>query len=257
VDQSYTNRTRQVQTNTLLDPVAAYDRIAPVFARLADQRKPYLDGIDQLILSAIPPGTCSMLDVGSGDGSRARRIAHSQGISELVLLEPSLAMQGSHLANAKAWTMRAEELHSVQAEFDVVTCLWNVLGHIFPAGARVEVLRQFARLLSPQGRIFVDLNHRYNARHYGPLPTTLRFLRDFVSWDEKNGDVVVTWDVDSEKCTTLGHVFIDKEFRSLARAAGLGIKKRFVVDYATGELRRWVWQGNLLYVLRPASTETA
>jgi SAM-dependent methyltransferase len=239
-----------------MDPVAAYDRIAPVFARLAEQRKPYLDRIDRLILSAIPPGSHSLLDVGSGDGARARHIAQARGIAELVLLEPSRAMQGNSLADATIWTMRAEELHSIQAEFDLITCLWNVLGHIFPASARIEVLRQFARLLSPKGRIFIDVNHRYNARHYGSLQTAVRFLRDHVSWDEKNGDVVVTWDVDSEKCATRGHVFTNKEFRSLARAAGLHIEKTFIVDYATGELRRWGWQGNLLYVLRPASAET-
>jgi len=235
------------------DPVAAYDRIAPIYPRLAEQRKPYLDGIDQLILSAIPPRSRSMLDVGSGDGARARRIAQSQGVPELVLLEPSLAMQGNVAANAKVWTMRAEELHSVQSEFDVITCLWNVLGHIFPASARVEALRQFARLSSLQGRIFVDVNHRYNARHYGSLPTALRFFFFFFSWYEKNGDVTVTWNVGATPCTTLGHVFTDKEFRALAHAAGLSIEKTFIVDYATGEQRRWNWQGNLLYVMRPKS----
>src|SRR5690349_18868634 len=112
------------------DPVAAYDRIAPVFARLAEQRRPYLDRIDQLVVSEMPPGNRTMLDVGSGDGARARRIARARGIEELVLLEPSLAMQGDGAADAKVWTMRAEELHSVQATFDVITCLWNVVGHI-------------------------------------------------------------------------------------------------------------------------------
>jgi 2-polyprenyl-3-methyl-5-hydroxy-6-metoxy-1,4-benzoquinol methylase len=240
-----------------LDPVAAYDRIAPVFARLAEQRRPYLDRIDQLVISEMPPGSRSLLDVGSGDGARARRIAQTRGIAELVLLEPSLAMQGAGHADAKVWTMRAEELQPVQAEFDVITCLWNVLGHIFPLANRVEVLRQFARLASPHGRIFVDVNHRYNARHYGPLKTALRVLRDRVSWDEKNGDVVVAWQVDETRCTTRGHVFTGKEFRSLALAAGLSIEKTFVVDYATGEQRRWSWQGNLLYVLRPPSAESA
>ncbi len=234
-----------------LDPVAAYDRIAPVFARLAEQRRPYLDRIDQLVISEMPPGSRSLLDVGSGDGARARHIAQTRGIAELVLLEPSLAMQGIGRRDAKMWTMRAEELHSVQAEFDVITCLWNVLGHIFSFESRIETLRQFARLVTPSGTVFVDVNHRYNARHYGPLKTALRFLRDGVSWDEKNGDVVVHWDAET-RCTTRGHVFTDKEFRSLAFAAGLKIEKTFVVDYATGDLRRWSWAGNLLYVLRPA-----
>src|SRR5580704_17421146 len=121
----------------ILDPVAAYDRIRPVFARIAEKRRAYLDSVDQLVISGIPTGARSMLDVGSGDGVRARRIAQARNIAELVLLEPSVAMQG---AEPKVQTMRAEELHLIDGEFDVITCLWNVLGHIFPAASRLEVL---------------------------------------------------------------------------------------------------------------------
>jgi 2-polyprenyl-3-methyl-5-hydroxy-6-metoxy-1,4-benzoquinol methylase len=229
-----------------LDPIAAYDRIGPVFARIAEKRKPYLDSIDRLVISLVPPGSRSMLDVGSGDGRRARRIAQERDIVDLVLIEPSVAMQGS---DAGIRTMRAEELNLAEGEFDVITCLWNVLGHIFPASSRVEALRQFARLVSPPGRIFVDLQNRYNARHYGALPTTLRFLHDVLSWSDTNGDAVVSWDVGQVQCTTRGHVFTHREFRSLAHAAGLNIETRLVVDYATGECRRWSIQGHLLYVL--------
>jgi 2-polyprenyl-3-methyl-5-hydroxy-6-metoxy-1,4-benzoquinol methylase len=229
-----------------LDPIAAYDRIAPVFARIARKRKPYLDSIDRLVISLIPPGSRSMLDVGSGDGRRARRIAQERDIADLVLMEPSVAMQGS---DAAIRTMRAEELHLAEGEFDVITCLWNVLGHIFPASSRAEVLRQFARLVSPQGRIFVDLHNRYNARHYGAIPTALRFLHDGLRWSETNGDVVATWDIEQVQCTTRGHVFNHREFRSMVRSAGLNIETRFVVDYASGECRRWSIQGHLLYVL--------
>jgi hypothetical protein len=137
----------------------------------------------------------------------------------------------------------------MEGEFSVITCLWNVLGHVFPAAGRVDALRQFARLVSPQGRIFVDVHHRYNARHYGSIPTVLHFLRDGLAWNESNGDVVVAWDVDGQQCTTRGHVFTHREFCSLAQAAGLNIESRFVVDYETGEYRRWSIQGHLLYVL--------
>ncbi len=238
----------------MLDPVAAYDRIGPVFARIAEQRRPYLNSIDQLVISQIPPGSRSMLDVGSGDGARARRIAHARDITELVLLEPSAPMQRG---DATVRTMRAEELHLIDGEFDVITCLWNVLGHIFPAANRLQVLHQFARLISPHGRIFIDVHHRYNVRHYGAIPTALRFLHDQLSWNESNGDVVVAWDVDEVRCTTQGHVFTHGEFRSLAHAAGLNIENQFVVDYSTGECRRWRIQGHLLYVLRPIAPRSA
>ena len=150
--------------------------------------------------------------------------------------------------------MRAEELHLIEREFNVVTCLWNVLGHIFPSASRLEVLRQFGRLLSSQGRIFIDVQHRYNVRHYGAIATALRFLHDQVSWSDTNGDVVVDWNIDDLRCTTRGHVFTHREFRSLAQAAGLNIEKQLVVDYATGELRRWNIEGHLLYVLSAQQT---
>ena len=244
------------------DPVAAYDKIASIYRDLSEQRRAYLDRVERIILSELPSQSRSLLDVGSGDGSRSRRIAQGGGIQRLALLEPSSAMQGPAPDDAEIWTMRAEELHTVQAEFDVILCLWNVLGHIFPFEARREVLGQFARLASPQGRIFVDVNHRYNARNYGLPVTALRFLRDRVSWRPENGDVTVRWDIPEssrkanpgdKQCVTKGHVFTDKEFRALAKAAGLSSEKRFVIDYATGEFRRWSWHGNLLYVLRPAS----
>jgi SAM-dependent methyltransferase len=242
----------------MLDPVAAYDRIGPVFARIAEKRRSYLDSIDRLVISGIPPGSRSLLDVGSGDGRRARRIAQARDVADVVLVEPSVAMQRG---DAAVRTMRAEALHLMDAEFDAITCLWNVLGHIFPSASRLEVLRQFARLVSPQGRIFVDVHHRYNMRHYGAIPTGLRFLRDRLRWNETNGDVVVAWDVQGDveevRCTTQGHVFTHREFRSLAQLAGLSIHNRFVVDYASGQRRRWGIEGHLLYVLSRTASRTA
>jgi 2-polyprenyl-3-methyl-5-hydroxy-6-metoxy-1,4-benzoquinol methylase len=224
----------------MLDPVAAYGRMAPSFARLSEQRRAYLDTVERLIVSGIPPHARSLLDIGAGDGARALRIARSAGLKDVVLLEPSAPMRGNWPANVTAWAMRAEDLHTQHGQFDAITCLWNVLGHIFPASARVEAIRQCARLLAPGGRIFIDVSHRYNAVHYGWLPTGWRFLRG------ASHDVVVTWK--PEGISTAGHVFTGREFAGLCRAAGVAIERRFVVDYATGAERRWSFQGNLLYV---------
>ena len=234
----------------LLDPVAAYDRIAPMYARLANHRKAYLDAVDRLIVAEIPSGSRSLLDVGAGDGARAACIATAAGLQDLTLLEPSERMRDLCTAQATLWAKRAEDLHTRQGRFDVITCLWNVLGHILPSAARIEALRQFARLVSPHGRIFIDVNHRYNARHYGALPTAMRFLRDRVPPAGSRGDGKVTWDIDGHKCATTGHVFTHAEFAALSRAAGLTIQERFVVDYASGQVRRRSFEGNLLYVLR-------
>jgi 2-polyprenyl-3-methyl-5-hydroxy-6-metoxy-1,4-benzoquinol methylase len=163
-------------------------------------------------------------------------------------------MRGHSPPEARVWAVRAEELGQQPGCFDVIVCLWNVLGHIFPLAARVEVLRQFRRRVAVTGAIFIDVNHRYNTRHYGVLPTAARWLRDRLRPNLENGDVLVRWAVDGGYCATSGHVFTHREFCRLCEAADLKIERRHVVDYATGRIRRWSFEGNLLYLLRPAGS---
>ena len=238
----------------LYDPVEAYDLIAPQFERLAEPRMRYLDRIDELVISRIPAGSRSLLDVGAGDGRRALRIAQARDLKDIVLLEPSQGMQHRAPEPARFLTLRAEQLQSLEGSFDVIICLWNVLGHIGPHAARVKAMRQLARLTSPQGRIFVDVNHRYNAARYGAARTALRFLYDWIHPGTKNGDVVVAWNVEGVAVKTSGHVFTHREFRSMVRDSGLTIEQGWVIDYETGQTRRFRFQGNLLYELRPALT---
>ena len=188
-------RAPQLSAAELLDPVAAYDRLAPTYGEIARRRSAYLESVDRLIAAAVAPGSRSLLDVGAGTGERSLRLAAAAGLAEVTLLEPSAAMRRGYPSTVTVWPIRAEDLRGRAGGFDVVTCLWNVLGHVFPAAARVEVLRQFARLRTPGGRIFVDVNHRYNACHYGALQTALRWLRDRGAPGGTNGDVRVCWDL--------------------------------------------------------------
>lgn len=235
-----------------LEPVAAYDRLAPVFAAASNRRHAYLDTIDRLVMAEIPSGAGSLLDIGAGDGTRALRIVAAKSISNTILLEPSAAMRARWPVTVGWWPIRAEELHTKAGQFEVITCLWNVLGHILPAESRIAVLRECARLLSPDGLLLVDVNHRYNAQEYGIVPTAVRMLWDRVHPDVRNGDVTVRWQVDRDVYATKGHVFTHREFCRLARAAGFIIQKRMIVDYETGHVRRFSFAGNLLYVLRRA-----
>jgi len=245
----------------VLDPIAAYDRVAPFFADITQRRKPYLESIDQLTVARIRWGGKSLLDVGAGDGKRALQIARQAGLHEVVLLEPSAEMMKASESSAIIWRVRAEdsELENLNSEerncgFDVITCLWNVLGHIRPAKSRVQVLARLARLLSPGGVLFLDVNHRYNARSYGVLKTAGRFLHDQVWPGETNGDVTVNWNFGNMNCSTYGHVFSDGEVRQLAAEADLMVSERVVIDYDTGDIKVYGWEGNLFYVLRRRSS---
>jgi 2-polyprenyl-3-methyl-5-hydroxy-6-metoxy-1,4-benzoquinol methylase len=236
----------------LLDPVAAYDRIAPQFPAIALRRKRYLDAIDSFVAAHVSVESRALLDIGAGDGSRARKIAAQAGIPKVILLEPSRGMIGPSDA-AEIWRERAEDLVISQhsGRFDVILCLWNVLGHVPSTATRVLVLRKMRDLLMPCGKIFMDVNHRYNVRAYGVVKTALRYGNDIVLPRDENGDVTARWLVDGTECSTYGHVFTDREMRRLSREACLKIEDCIPVDYETGKRTRFLFQGNLLYGLKP------
>ena len=160
-------------THELLDPVTAYNQLAPYYSQFSHQRAAYLASVEKQIRLRIPAGAASFLDVGAGDGSRALRIAAAAGLPGVVLLEPSSRMAGETPAGAELWRVRVEDiaLAGIVERFDVITCLWNVLGHIPGPDKRIRALTNAAQLLSPNGRLFVDVIHRYNVRSYGIVMT--------------------------------------------------------------------------------------
>jgi SAM-dependent methyltransferase len=252
----------------LLDPVSAYDRVAPFYREMAKPRQRYLERIEQLVIARVPRGSRSLLDVGAGDGTRTFIIAQGARLDDVVLLEPSSGMIRNCQRAAQIWAIRAEELGCASSpsdpraasrpalgRFDVITCLWNVLGHIRPSPKRADVLGELSRMLSARGLLFIDVNHRYNIRSYGLFRTVSRYLWDRVSPDEANGDVTATWKFGATQCSTFGHVFTDKEIGKLAAAAKLRIKERVAVDYEQGAVTRFGFQGSLLYVLDRSQSE--
>jgi len=239
----------------LLDPVAAYDRLAPYYSQLSNRRAAYLHSVEEQVAARTPDGAKSLLDIGAGDGSRALRIARLAKISRIVLLEPSAQMTGCTLPDCEWWRVRAEdiELAGIVERFEVITCLWNVLGHIQGSDKRTRALSVAAQLLSPTGLLFIDVIHRYNVRSYGVVMSTARWLRDWLAPSETNGDVVARWQTQDGEISTYGHVFTDGEMRRLAKSAGLECVERVVIDYETGRIRGVSCLGNLLYVFRRAS----
>ena len=133
-------------TTQFQDPVLAYDRLAKDYAELAKKRVHYLAGVEREVLSRVPRGSSSLLDIGAGDGSRALRIASAARISRIVLAEPSGKMLSLAPNGATVWRDRAEDLGSRRSSetFDVITCLWNVLGHVRGESRACEHLTTYA-----------------------------------------------------------------------------------------------------------------
>ena len=232
-----------------LDAIAAYDLIAPGFRELSERRRAYLDAVEALVISRVPKHAKSLLDVGAGDGCRALKIAEAVGIREVVLAEPSPGMRALIPSAYETWDADMEALPSGR-KFDVVLCLWNVLGHV-PTEHRVNGLKNLARLCTDGGVIFLDVLNRYNIAECGPLTVIGRRLRDTLLPSKRNGDVDVKWIVDGRAVQTDGHTFTAEEMNGLSERAGLSAIERVVLNYRTGERQSRLSAGSFFYVLRP------
>lgn len=228
-------------------PPAAYDALAPFYSSLLEARKQYVGAIDQIVV-AHAHGARSLLDIGSGNGVRALRIAGACAIDNVVLVEPSDEMRRQAQENEAIWKRDVWEISSA-SKFDLITCLWNVLGHLDGSQERSSLLATLKTLLSPCGMLFLDVNHRYNTLSYGWATTAARMVRDRFSPSEKNGDVIASWQAGDLHIRTRGHVFTHAELVRLFDRAGLKIKSRWVVDYRNGCRHRFSMLGNLLYQL--------
>jgi hypothetical protein len=230
-----------------MSPLAAYDALAPYYSSLLEARKEYLTKIEDIV-TAQARNARSFLDIGSGNGVRALRIAGVCGIDRLVLVEPSDGMRRESPKNTAVWLRSTSEI-SEAARFELITCLWNVLGYMDGARERSVLLSKLKAFLGPSGMLFIDVNHRYNAGSYGWAKTAARIVHDYLLPSEKNGDVIASWQAGQQRIRTRGHVFTDAELLRLFQSAGLRIKNRWIIDYRNGTQHRFAIFGNLLYQL--------
>jgi len=159
------------------DPVAAYTLLAAYYAAISSRREPYLHSIENAVVSRIPAGSKSLLDIGAGDGSRASEIARRCGIANIVLVEPSLEMAARAAGTVKVWNIRAEEFSDCSSQFEVITCLWNVLGHIRGVESRACAMKTMGRLLTPGGRCLFEVTIGNTCAPYAFFFTSGDFFR--------------------------------------------------------------------------------
>jgi SAM-dependent methyltransferase len=237
-------------SKNILKPIEAYDAFAPHYKSFAERRKSYIRIINHIVISRVRRAS-SLLDVGAGDGRRAIEIGRSLEADRVVLVEPSAGMRAYCQEGSELWPCSILEISDDAPSFEVITCLWNVLGHIQEKRQRLQALEKLKRLLLPGGMLFLDVSHRYNAASYGWKKTVARLAVDVFSPSEKNGDVIVSWNAGGRLIYTQGHVFTHREMKKLVDSAGLKILKRWAVNYETGAKCRVSFGGHLLYQLTP------
>lgn len=234
-----------------MSALEAYDRLAPHYRSYASRREAYLNAVDRFVVGHAVRGG-RMLDVGSGDGVRAVGIARALDARRVVLCEPSERMAAlcREQPVAEIWAQPAQCLPPSKERFDLITCLWNVLGHLPDRAARIAALAGMRGLLDRGGRIFCDVSNRHNVRAYGPRTVMLRRLVDRIAPDDRRGDASFEWRIAEERIRASGHLFTPAEMDELIHAAGLDVEERIAIDYLSGESSACPRDGQLVYRLR-------
>lgn len=240
-----------VATNAQQNTLKAYDAIAPSYAQYSKTREAYLEAIDQLVIERLAPNM-RLLDVGSGDGRRLKKITDHHGLRDVVSVEPSSEMAAlcRKATGFNVHTICGDAISSLpEAPFDAITALWNVFGHMTDSAARLTTLKALVQKLKPEGILMLDVNNRHNQLAYGRWNVFKRRICDALWFDEKNGDAHFEWKIGDQSFPASGHLFTPAEMQGLFTQAGLRVIERWSVHYATGELSSSPFNGQLFYKL--------
>jgi len=239
--------TTSLQQNTL----QAYDAIAPLYAEYSEKYHNYLNSVDQLVIDRLSPGM-RLLDVGSGDGRRLKKICDHHTLRDVVAIEPSgeMALLCRKTTGFTIYPIPGEDLSTLQeSSFDAITALWNVFGHMADSKARLKTLTAMAQKLKPGGKIMLDVNNRHNQLAYGKIKVIGRRLIDAIFFDEKRGDAQFEWKIGNQSFPASGHLFIPQEIELLFKQAGLRVTERRSVHYSNGSVSSSPYNGQLFHVL--------
>tara|TARA_R110001583_G_scaffold8965_21_gene42390 strand:+ start:295 stop:987 length:693 start_codon:yes stop_codon:yes gene_type:complete len=202
----------------------------------------YLGAVDKAILSNINFGPRSYLDVGCGDGIRAQRLVDYLQPSSAVFIDssPEMIEKASKLGVANCFCRSILNLDEAN-KYDVITCLWNVLGHLENKQIRREALNQIYTSLTPEGLFFIDFNNRYNIYHYGLRGVFCNFLKDLFKVPSAG------WFPLNSTSSVYIHNFM--EAKNLLKSCGFRVKKTYTINYKTGSFHRLPYLGQTLFVV--------
>lgn len=236
-----------MDTNDLLSSRKYYDSIAGEYALIRSQRRLYLDKVDSIIINDFHQKSKRILDVGAGDGSRGIKIFKNIEADTMCLVEESNEMI-KNSENIRGVTIFAGSIQQFRSQqnFDLILCLWNVLGHINTFQDRVDVLKLLKGILSVNGTIVIDFNNRYNYKQYGVLSVlrnmALTFFIKEPGW----------FDLKSKDGTTHSKVYIHSYFEimKIISQAGLRVESLKIIDYSSGIIQNNLFQGQYLFYLK-------
>lgn len=229
-----------------------YDKLAPKYQSISQCNFKFNNAIDTKIVQLRDgKASANMLDIGSGNGLRAKNLSELLQVKKLFLSDVSSEMIKQcrkNVPTASLIDLRSSSICEPKEIFDFITIQWNVLGHVETFEQRVALLQQCQKTLAPGGQIFLDVNNRHNTV-YGRFRVLSRWCYDFILPDFRRGDTVIEKFVDGQPVRGFGHLFTRSELINLFKEAGLNLDMMFFFDYKDGSIKKYFFQGQIFCVL--------
>lgn len=234
-----------------MDSMQFYDIFASSYQTYSEKRSAYLQTVDQIICSQTSNPIHNYLDVGAGNGTRTVRLGKLLQATNITGVDESANMCELQKNNGVITVFQGQiEHYPLSNKHDLITCLWNVIGHI-PSKDRVNFLKSIRSHLTYNGRLFLDVNNRNNISHYGLINVSHNILRSLIVGNSKSGDFPLFLETrKNEVISTSVHIFTNSEILVLFREAGLSVVRQWSICYSTGRRMNSIWHGQLLYELK-------
>lgn len=228
-----------------------YNKYALFYSKYSKVKKVYLNSVDNLIIHNVKD-KLSMLDIGSANGIRAMKLAEKLKIKDLTLIDNSPQMHKLYLSkfNDSYLADISKENIFIKRKYDVITCLWNVLGHIDDEKSVRVALNNIKILLNNNGLIFIDVNNRYNYKNYGLRNVSRNIIKDIFRYSWRNGNFSLKVKYGKNEIKGNVHIFNPIEFILLLKSVGIRINKLYFIDYNKGLVSKNPFKGQMFFVLQ-------
>jgi 2-polyprenyl-3-methyl-5-hydroxy-6-metoxy-1,4-benzoquinol methylase len=205
------------------------------------RREKYINGVNRDFLKIAKDKGLNWLDIGSGDSIRSAYLNTILG-KKLTVLEPSeLLTKDFECSNPDIKFLRTsiEEIEFLE-KFDVISLLWNVVGHLTNLEA---TLKKIYNALHPGGVLYFDTNSPFNLIEYGVRQVVKNFFskQEYLkfSWPDSNSESYV--------------LFYKKSYLiKILKEAGFSVSVRNI-NYDSGNSVRSCFFGSMVVTAKKSS----
>lgn len=236
--------------------VKHFDILSEQYDKTSLKRKKYNDSINEIVKQFIDGDKYyCILDVGCGTGTRARELLKTLDHYEYYGCDISTKMIAKATQNGLSNISYGDvtNLQYENGKFDIVLCLFNVLGYLHHESDILKALSELSRVVKDDGVIFIDVMNQqhvgeklqYKKRYFSHLITT---IKSYMFFGKPYGQLFKL-SIDNKQLEGYVRGFRAKEIKRLVSKANLEIIKSHIVGYDSGQIHSDIKKGQIFLAL--------